>query len=207
MNFWQIFQVFEKPERERGGDSAARRLFRALSGSAGLRRPRRAIGASASLRLESLEVRQVLSSISPVPQDLNSQELPRPPVESDAAEMPDSGMSDVARVVNSFRGQLSAAIVSFQPVQTSKVAEVSGDQAMSLATVSDGVPQLTATVGHCSSTDQRPGCPGLGQKRSASYGRRLVGRRYCRHCAGPRQQLTCSIGCCGCRRPDFIQYD
>ncbi len=152
MNFWQIFQLFEKPERERGGDSAARRLFRALSGSAGLRRPRRAIGASASLRLESLEVRQVLSSISPVPQDLNSRELPGSPVESDAAEMSDSGMwdsgmSDVARVVNSFRGQLSAAIVSFQPVQTSKVAEVSGDQAMSLATVSDGVPQLTATVG------------------------------------------------------------
>ena len=129
MNFWQIFQLFSKPERDRGSHSAARRWFNALRTRAGLRRPRRALGASPGLHLDSLEVRQVLSSVSVISlhQDLIG-------FSGGAADsvLPESDLSDVARLVQSFRGQLAATIVSsIESPQTSKNEEVSGVQILS----------------------------------------------------------------------------
>jgi len=169
VNFWQIFQLFKTPERDRGGDSAARRLFDALKSCSGRHRHRhrRASQASASLRLESLEVRQVLSSVGLIPQDadprgLSGQALEPTPAalsalwmseaETSGAEnlgkgIPGSEMSDVARIVRSFRGQLSAAITSVESALPGKIAQSPGDQAQRSDFVSGDVYGLALVAG------------------------------------------------------------
>ena len=153
VNFWQIIQRFEKPQREHAGDSVARRLFDALTGRFRIRRSRRVSGASASLRLESLEVRQVLSSSNPVAIEVGDWIAVEPSSDSDpeltdpeVKELSEVARADVARMVQSFRGQLSAAIDALNPPQMADTAEVADAPMLSSDANLTAVPQLAANT-------------------------------------------------------------